>query len=46
MINPFDRSFFKFFLGFIVIILASLAVLYFAGHYNASSDTKASIMQK
>jgi hypothetical protein len=38
MVNPFDRTFFKFFFGFITILLLSFCVLYFA---NKSSETTA-----
>lgn len=31
MTNPFDRSFFKFIIGFAVILLVSFTVLYFVG---------------
>ena len=36
MVNPFDRTFFKFFLGFITILLLSFCVLFFA---NQSTET-------
>lgn len=31
MVNPFDGSFFKFFLGFVCILILSFIVLYIAG---------------
>ena len=33
MVNPFDRSFFKFLIGFAIILVASFAILYLAGKY-------------
>jgi len=33
MVNPFDKSFFKFVIGFGCILLVSFAVLYVAGKY-------------
>jgi hypothetical protein len=33
MVNPFDRNFFKFLLGFLVILAASWSVIYFVGRY-------------
>jgi len=33
MINPFDRTFFKFIIGFAVILLASFVVLYYIGKH-------------
>lgn len=36
MVNPFDRSFFKFFAGFVLILLASFAVLYFVEIFSKS----------
>jgi hypothetical protein len=38
MVNPFDRTFFKFFFGFVTILLLSFCVLYFA---NQSSEMTA-----
>ena len=44
MVNPFDRNFFKFFIGFVCILALSFGVLYFVGRYSASpSATKASV---
>ena len=36
MVNPFDRSFFKFFIGFVIILAASFAVLYFVQAYGST----------
>ena len=33
MVNPFDRNFFKFVLGFACILLASFVLLYFVGRF-------------
>lgn len=33
MVNPFDKSFFKFLLGFAGILIFSFAVLYVASNY-------------
>ena len=37
MVNPFDRNFFKFLIGFICVLLASFVVLYFVGRYSLPS---------
>lgn len=34
MKNPFDRNFFNFLAGFVLILAFSFAVLYFTGLYN------------
>jgi len=34
MVNPFDRNFFKFFIGFIFVLLTSFTILYFIGRYG------------
>lgn len=34
MINPFDRDFFKFTLGFMLVIAAGLTVLYLIGAFS------------
>jgi len=33
MVNPFDKSFFKFLIGFVLILAASFAVLYAVEHF-------------
>ena len=33
MVNPFDKNFFRFVLGFSLILSVSLAVMYFGGNY-------------
>lgn len=38
MVNPFDRTFFKFFFGFITILLVSFCVLYFANHTSETTQ--------
>jgi hypothetical protein len=35
MVNPFDRTFFRFILGFTFILSLSFSVLYFADRYKA-----------
>jgi hypothetical protein len=42
MVNPFDKNFFHFFIGFIMILLFSFSVLYFTGKYSNVLDGKAS----
>jgi hypothetical protein len=36
MVNPFDRSFFKFFIGFVCILCFSFGVLFVVGYYSNS----------
>lgn len=38
MRNPFDATFFKFLLGFTVILSMSFAVLFFVGKYGTLID--------
>lgn len=38
MINPFDRTFFKFLIGFALILGVSFAILYFVGRYSKDID--------
>jgi hypothetical protein len=33
MVNPFDKTFFRFLLGFTFILTASFGVMYFVGVY-------------
>lgn len=40
MKNPFDENFFKFLLGFSVILSFSFAVLFFAGKYSSTLEEK------
>lgn len=42
MRNPFDKNFFRFLLGFSFILVASFAVLFFAGRYSIELDEQAS----
>jgi hypothetical protein len=46
MVNPFDRSFFKFFFGFVCILGLSLAILYIVGQWGSSLDSQAAFMFK
>ncbi|MDE1967170.1 MAG: hypothetical protein KGI45_03860 [Patescibacteria group bacterium] len=39
MTNPFDRNFYRFFIGFICILCVSFAVLYFVGHYGTNQES-------
>jgi hypothetical protein len=41
MVNPFDRTFFRFLFGFAFILLVSFAILYFVGHYSTAVDHEA-----
>ena len=41
MVNPFDRSFFKFFVGFVCILALSFLVLYFVGQWGTQLDSQA-----
>ena len=34
MVNPFDRNFFKFLIGFIGILFFSLGVIFLVSHYT------------
>ncbi len=43
MVNPFDRNFFKFLLGFLVILAASWSVIYFVGRYAANAPAQATL---
>jgi hypothetical protein len=40
MVNPFDRNFFKFLLGFIIILISSFALLYIVNVYRLQIDGK------
>lgn len=33
MVNPFDKSFFKFLAGFAIILVLTFAMIYFAAHH-------------
>jgi magnesium-transporting ATPase (P-type) len=46
MVNPFDRNFFKFFVGFVCILAVSFGVLYIVGTYTNGGDKRASVLQK
>ncbi len=38
MRNPFDQNFFRFLLGFTLILVASFALLFFVKEYSSSLD--------
>ena len=38
MVNPFDRNFFKFFLGFVCILSISFCILYIVGQYSQTEE--------
>jgi hypothetical protein len=40
MVNPFDRTFFRFVLGFTLILVISFAILFFVGEYTSDLDKK------
>ena len=40
MINPFDRTFFRFMFGFVFILSLSFAVLYFVGKYSSDLEER------
>lgn len=44
MVNPFDKNFFKFLLGFLCILAVSFAVLYVVGAVS-SPTTSASVAE-
>ncbi|MEA2715426.1 MAG: hypothetical protein QOG91_454 [Candidatus Parcubacteria bacterium] len=46
MVNPFDRSFFKFFVGFICILSVSFAIIYFVGRYGLSLGQPSAAVSK
>jgi len=41
MVNPFDRNFFKFLFGFLIILAASFSVIYFVGQYAENAPAQA-----
>jgi hypothetical protein len=41
MINPFDNTAMKFFIGFILILLASFALLYISNTYSGNTNIEA-----
>jgi hypothetical protein len=45
-INPFDKSFFRFFFGFIAILLLSFALLYVVGEWGDSIDSQAAALMR
>jgi hypothetical protein len=44
MVNPFDRNFFKFFIGFICILVLSFAILYIVSQWGDSLDQQTASM--
>jgi hypothetical protein len=46
MINPFDKTFFKFLLGFILILLFSFSIFFFTGQNVDNSDIQAKPIEK
>ncbi|MFA6404953.1 MAG: hypothetical protein WCW03_03075 [Candidatus Paceibacterota bacterium] len=47
MVNPFDRNFFKFFFGFLFILIVSFTILYFVGRYSVEdTSSKAVLIQE
>jgi len=46
MVNPFDQTFFKFLLGFSLILCVSFAILYFVGKYSTAIDGVAAAAMK
>ena len=46
MVNPFDRNFFKFFIGFVCILGISFSLLYVVGAYTQSVDKRAAVIEK
>ncbi|MBU6231950.1 hypothetical protein KGP36_04780 [Patescibacteria group bacterium] len=46
MTNPFDRNFYRFFIGFICILCVSFAVLYFVGRYGMGAASPSASVEK
>jgi len=44
MRNPFDQNFFKFLLGFTLILAASFALLFFIGQYSSVLDSQKALI--
>jgi hypothetical protein len=40
MVNPFDRTFFRFLLGFTLILVVSFAILFFVEQYSSEIDQR------
>jgi hypothetical protein len=38
MVNPFDKDFYKFFIGFVCILCVSFGILFVVGKYARSVD--------
>jgi len=43
MVNPFDRSFFRFLFGFLIILAASFSIIYFVGQYANNAPAQATL---
>jgi len=39
MVNPFDKNFFKFFIGFVCILCVSFGILYIVGRFTDDGTT-------
>ena len=46
MVNPFDRNFFKFLFGFLVILSVAFGIIYFVGRYSANAPAQATLAPK
>lgn len=46
MVNPFDRTFFRFVLGFAFMLSLSFAILYFVGQYSSNLEEKEAAQSK
>lgn len=42
MVNPFDRTFFRFLIGFTLMLAISFSILYIVGKYSKDIDGVAS----
>ena len=40
MINPFDRDFFKFLMGFLTILCISFAIFFFVNKYSSTINVQ------
>ena len=43
MVNPFDRNFFRFLLGFLLILTVSFGIIYFVGRYIGNAPVQATV---
>lgn len=44
MVNPFDRSFFRFFFGFVIILALSFIILYLVGLWGNDIDAQSALL--